>query len=66
MSACQIAAKMWVNTLSASVTSLSVVKIGRWLWELLINLFKSKILQRWGKWKTYLESIRVTGSPPKV
>ena len=38
-------------TLSASVISPSVVKISQWLWEMLINLLKSIITQRWGKQK---------------
>jgi len=53
-------------TLSASVISLSVVKIGRWVWELLINVLKSPIPQWWGKWQTKPDSVSRIGSPPKV
>jgi len=58
-----------VNSLSSSVISLSVVKRGWWLvnvWEMLINLLKSPILQWWGKWKSDLESVSGTGSSPAV
>jgi len=65
---CEISPKMlWIFiTLSVSVTSLHFVKIGRLLWEMLINLVKSAILQWWGKWKIDPESISETGAPPKV
>ena len=36
------------------------------VWQLLINLQKSHILQRWGKWKSDPESMSGTRSPPKV
>ena len=35
-------------------------------WEVLINLLICRILQCRGKWKSYLESVSWTGSPPKV
>ena len=54
-------------TSSASVVSPSVVKKRPvTAWEMLINLPKSPILQRWGKWKSDPESMTRTGSPPKV
>ena len=55
--------------LSASVISLSVVKIGRWLyekWEMLKSLLKSSILQWRRKWKSDLESVSEIGSSTKV
>jgi len=44
-------------------------KRGWWLvnvWEMLINLLKSPILQWWGKWKSDLESVSRTGSSSTV
>ena len=52
--------------LSASVISPSVMKIGRWLWEMLINLLKSPIPQWWEKWKSDPASVSGTGSPSKI
>jgi len=52
--------------LSVWVILQSIVKFGRWLWKMLINLLKSRIPQWWEKWKVDPESVSRTGSSPKV
>ena len=53
-----------LTTMSTSIILLRVVKTVRC--EMLINLLKSAIPQRWGKWKSDPEFVSGTGSPPKV
>ena len=57
---------IWQSTTErASVSLLSVVKIGRWLHGN-INLLKSAIPQWWGKWNSDPKSVSGTESPPSV
>jgi len=57
---------LWIRSLSTSLISPSFTKKRLVTWEVLINLLICRILQCWGKWKSYLESVSWTGSPPKV
>jgi len=65
---CLIAPKMlWIHYL-VGVSHFAECRENRSVtaWEMLINLIKSAIPQLWGKWKSDMESVSRTRSPPKV
>jgi len=65
---CQISPKMlWIHYL-VSISRFAKFRKNQdvTVWEMLINLLKSPILQWWEKWKSDPEYVSGTGAPPKV